>query len=47
MQTGRPKDYARIAGFLEADAVDVNKLMDILSRHGLADKWDQNRLRFS
>ena len=47
LQTGRPKDYARIAGFLEADAVDVNKLMDILSRHGLADKWDQNRLRFS
>jgi hypothetical protein len=47
LQTGRPKDYARIASFLEVDAVDTDKLMEVLSRHGLDLKWQENRLRFS
>jgi len=47
LQTGRPKDYARIAGFLEAGAVDMEKLTEILKRHSLENKWNENRSRFS
>ena len=39
LQTGREKDYARAAKFLEEGVVNVERLTDILSRHGLADKW--------
>ena len=36
---GRPKDFLRIAQFLEEEAVDRKLLSDVLSRHGLADAW--------
>ena len=39
LQTGREKDYARAAKFLEEGVVNVERLTDILSRHGLADEW--------
>ena len=39
LQTGREKDYARAAKFLEEGVVNVERLTDILSRHGLTDKW--------
>jgi len=39
LQTGREKDYARVARFLEEGVVNVERLTDILSRHGLTDKW--------
>ncbi len=39
LQTGRAKDYARIAMFLEQDAVNRKKLDSILLRHGLVPKW--------
>jgi len=39
LQTGREKDYARAAKFLEEGVVNVERLTDILSRHGLIDKW--------
>ena len=41
LQTGRPKDHARAAEFLEEGVVDVARLTDILSRHGLTDKWQE------
>ena len=47
LQTGSPKDYARIAGFLEAGVVKMEKLTEILTRHGLENKWNENRSRFS
>ncbi len=47
LDTGRPKDYARISRFLEAGVVDVESLMGILSRYGLQDKWRENWSRFS
>jgi len=47
LDTGRPKDYARIASFLEAGSLDMSRLQDILSRHGLDAKWENNRSRFS
>jgi hypothetical protein len=39
LQTGREKDYARASKFLEEGVINVGRLKDILSRHGLADKW--------
>jgi hypothetical protein len=39
LQTGREKDYARAAKFLEEGVVNAERLTDILSRYGLADKW--------
>jgi len=39
LQTGRAKDYARAAKFLEEGVVDVERLTEILARHGLSDKW--------
>lgn len=46
LDTGRPKDYARITRFLELDLVNMEMLMDILSRHELTQKWRDNSWRF-
>jgi hypothetical protein len=47
IQTGRSKDYARAAKFLEEGVVDVALLGDILSRHGLTDRWQEFADKFS
>jgi hypothetical protein len=39
LQTGREKDYARAAKFLEEGVVNIERLAAVLSRHGLKDKW--------
>jgi hypothetical protein len=39
LQTGREKDYARAAKFLEEGVVNVARLTGIASRHGLSDRW--------
>jgi len=39
LQTGRLKDQARIAQFMEHEVVDQERLADILTRHGLIEKW--------
>ena len=39
LQTGRAKDHARIAAFIEAGVADPAKLRDILERHQLQDAW--------
>lgn len=39
LDTGRSKDYVRIARFIEADAVDRETLLDILAQHKLKQKW--------
>ena len=41
LQTGRPQDYSRAAKFLEEGVVDVARLTDILSRHGLMTRWQE------
>jgi hypothetical protein len=46
LATGRPKDYARMTHFLEADIMDMDALMDILVRHDLEKKWRKNKSRF-
>jgi hypothetical protein len=38
-RVGRLKDLARVQAFLEAKAVDLSALKDILVRHGLMDNW--------
>ncbi len=39
LQTGRTKDYLRVAMFLEQRAVDVNLLNDVLERYKLQGKF--------
>jgi len=46
LHTGRPKDYLRIAMFLEQRAVNLRSLMSVLRRHGLVENWKQNEYRF-
>jgi len=40
LKTARPKDFARILQFIDAGVLDTNKLDQILSRHGLLEKWE-------
>jgi hypothetical protein len=46
LATGRAKDYARIALFLESHAIALPKLMRILEHHNLSQKWNDNQYRF-
>jgi hypothetical protein len=39
VKVGRPKDWARVAAFLEQGAVDLAILRGILQRHALLDAW--------
>jgi len=39
LDTGRPKDHARLLQFLEVGVVNKDKLSTILSKHRLEDKW--------
>jgi hypothetical protein len=44
LQTGRPKDYVRVARFLETDTFDRDTLRQMLERHDLAKAWGNVRL---
>jgi hypothetical protein len=46
LETGRPKDKARILQFTEAQAVDRKALDDILARHRLVEKWNTFQQQF-
>jgi hypothetical protein len=39
LMVGRPKDYLRINAFLDAEAVDLDLLKEVLHRHDLGSKW--------
>ena len=41
LQTGRTKDYLRVAMFLEQQAVNLERLRDIVERHGLRDRFSR------
>ena len=43
VKVGRQKDIARIAMFLSQDAVEVSALEDVISRHGLSNKWLEHK----
>lgn len=46
LQTGRPKDSARILQFLESAGLDRSKLKEILERHALSERWSRFEKRF-
>ena len=46
LQTGRPKDHARLIQFFEFKALDRALLESIVARHGLTSKWENFRRRF-
>lgn len=46
LDTGRPKDYARIIQFLEERAVDLDELKSALARHHLNEKWEAFARKF-
>jgi len=46
LETGRAKDKARVLQFIEADAIDLDRLQEILTRHGLAGVWEQFERQF-
>lgn len=46
LQTGRPKDHARLIQFLESNALDRAVFESIVARHDLTSKWESFRRRF-
>ena len=46
LETGRAKDKARVLQFIEADVIDLDRLQEILTRHGLAGAWEQFERQF-
>jgi hypothetical protein len=46
LETGRAKDKARVLQFVEADAIDLDRLQEILARHGLAGGWEHFERQF-
>lgn len=46
LETGRPKDHARLIQFFEFEAIDRTILQNILERHGLKGNWETFRRRF-
>ena len=46
LKVGRLKDFARIQMFLSQDAVNSERLNDVLLRHGLNGKWKEFQERF-
>jgi len=46
LETGRPKDHARLIQFFEFNALDRAVLERIVARHGLTLKWETFRRRF-
>jgi len=47
LETGRPKDIARLVQFVEEGDPNEEKLFAILDRHGLRAKWKNFRARFN
>ena len=39
LRSGRRKDHARVIALIEDNRVDMKALRDIISRHGLTEKW--------
>ena len=46
LQTGRAKDKARVVQFVEAGALDADRLESILSRHHLSEAWSRFERQF-
>ena len=46
LETGRAKDKARVLQFIEANAVDLDRVGEILTRHGLSGQWEKFERQF-
>jgi len=46
LETGRAKDKARVLQFIEAGVLDLERLREILRRHGLIGDWQQFERQF-
>jgi len=46
LQTGGAKDKARVLQFIEENAVDLGRVREILTRHGLNGNWQQFEQQF-
>lgn len=46
LETGRPRDHARLVQFVDAGVLDTDRFIAILRRHGLWDKWRAFEGRF-
>ena len=46
LETGRAKDKARVLQFIEAGALDPERLKEILARHGLNGQWEKFERQF-
>ena len=46
LQTGRPKDKARLLQFVESGVLDQTKFQDILRRHDLLAAWGKFEQQF-
>lgn len=46
LETGRPKDHARLMQFFECAVVNRTVLEDLIARHGLAAKWTRFKSLF-
>lgn len=46
LETGRAKDKARVQQFIESESLDLGRLAEILSRHGLVARWRELERQF-
>ena len=46
LDTGRAKDKARVLQFIEAGVLDLERLQEIIARHGLTGHWQQFERQF-
>jgi len=46
LRTGRSKDHLRILQFIEQDAVDRDRLNQLLDRHGLTARWREFEAKY-
>ena len=46
LQTGRPKDKARLLQFIESGVLDRSSFHEIINRHGLASAWSLFKKNF-
>lgn len=46
LRSGRLKDHTRVVALLESEQMDMEVFRDIISRHGLAEKWKEFATRY-
>lgn len=46
LETGRAKDKARVLQFIEAGMLNLERLQEIVARHGLGSAWQQFERQF-